>query len=691
MKYYVPQNINRGYSIGSFRISGIFEGLILGFLMFHLVGLVPIPYPEVLLVFQIAFALGIFFVAAKGFFTYTLTETCIIMVKYLFHRSRIHYRRAFRLEKANSKTTEDFTQGLVIEKEFGDRVVKLKDGRYVSAVEIPPINFFTRTEEDKNSLIRDFTDKFKTLPIKGQIVSYTSMADPYSYIDYIKSFKYLPENKALKTEYDDYEYLCRTRIGNRTLRQRFVVVFTSDALDQVYRTEAEKIVGLKKCANDLIDFFSSVAQSENEVDPFKYQRSVTKLLFDVYNPLAKVLSKNAFTERENKVDHIFKLYDNQIEKDEIPLSYYLAPRGFDDKTSSKYVVAGESFYSFFYIAQNTYPIHGITSGWLASQYQNSGVDYHLFYQQITDSSYINKLNMATNISRNVVNAQDRASQLKTDITSVHEAATYLKQCLLNGDEPYYMGVMISLHSNDLQRLFDMEDELMKRMRPQNVKVVPCRFLEKEAYMATRLGNQVPKVLWKKMRQNVPASSLAAMFPFASTTLGDTNGIYIGNSDGKAINLDLFDTSRHTNANLGLFGSSGGGKTFAMQAIAERERLTGKEVFIITPTKGDEYDGLIKAMNGMEIYPPLREVDNLSSLLYKKVESINAFIRFRMPDMTPVESQILDGCTIATFERFGITKDNESLWQDKSNHIKKKMPKIGDLVIEYRPFCRNDAL
>ena len=703
-RYMVPQNINRDYTVfGIFRLIGLFEGLLLGFITYKLLGLIPFPYYAVKLVFQLSITAGVFFVAAKGFVNYSITKYLIIIFQYFYHRADREFRRAFRLSKAKDKTTEDFTQGIVIEEELGNGIIKLKDGRYVAVVEVPAINFFTKTEDEQEAIIGQFERRLRTMPVKGQIITYTSPADPFAYINSIKKYEYKEENKNLKREYQDYYRLCRIGIGQWTVNQHFAVVFSSDALDQTYRSTEERIAALQRCASNFASEMGSGFVQDADSD--KQQDNVKKMIFDIYNPMASVRNENAYEVRKKKVNETFKIYDKEVDTSEIPLSYYLAPVSFDDTASTRYVVVGDCYYSFYYIMQNTYPINGIYPGWLASRFQAEGVDYHLFYQKIDDGSYISTLNRTANLSRKLLGAQEKESILKSELTSVYEAAYFLKTRLERYDDPpYYMGVMISIHANNYQRLFDLEDQLYSEMRKHSIAISSCRFLEKEAYQACLLGNKVPNVLWKKMRQNVPASTLAAMYPFASSTLADKGGAFLGTSYSSAVFLDLFNSAIHANYNLSCFGSTGHGKSYALQAIAERMRLTGIEVYVVLPTKGYEWDCLCKALDGnmirinsssgqtinvMDIYPRRIEANDHSSLLYKKVESIAAFVRFRMPDMTPVETQILEKCIIETYAKFGITRDNESIWADEERTTKKKMPVLGDLVSVVEEYAKHE--
>ena len=71
---------------------------------------------------------------------------------------------------------------------------------------------------------------------------------------------------------------------------------------------------------------------------------------------------------------------------------------------------------------------------------------------------------------------------------------------------------------------------------------------------------------------------------------------------------------------------------------------------------------------------------MDSMLAKKIQQLMIFFSLLVPDMTNEEEQMLDEALIKTYAEFGITHDNNSLYEDKDAVPPKlkKMPILGDL-------------
>lgn len=151
-------------------------------------------------------------------------------------------------------------------------------------------------------------------------------------------------------------------------------------------------------------------------------------------------------------------------------------------------------------------------------------------------------------------------------------------------------------------------------------------------------------------------------------------------------------------------TSGAGKTFTMQLLALRMRMRGIQCYIIAPIKGHEFrracnriggqfikiaPGSPHCINIMEIRhtisPEMELIDELDysemdSLLAQKIQQLMIFFSLLIPDMTNEEEQMLDEALIRTYGKFGITHDNDSVYEDR-NAVPPKMktmPILGDL-------------
>ena len=139
--------------------------------------------------------------------------------------------------------------------------------------------------------------------------------------------------------------------------------------------------------------------------------------------------------------------------------------------------------------------------------------------------------------------------------------------------------------------------------------------------------------------------------------------------------------------------------------------TEPNVFIISPLKGlEDYGGGCKAVDGqfismdpssvnsiniMDIRVPddedAKDMDEYSagSLLTKKIHTIKSFMHLVVKDLTQEEEQLIDTCLITVYKKFGITNDNNSIY-DRETGQYKKMPLLQDLhkeMLKYQELHR----
>jgi len=84
-----------------------------------------------------------------------------------------------------------------------------------------------------------------------------------------------------------------------------------------------------------------------------------------------------------------------------------------------------------------------------------------------------------------------------------------------------------------------------------------------------------------------------------------------------------------------------------------------------------------------VSPDMELIDEIDytgadSLLAGKIQQLMIFFSLLVPDMNNEEEQMLDEALIRTYANFGITYDNESLYEDAAAKRMKTMPILGDL-------------
>lgn len=165
-------------------------------------------------------------------------------------------------------------------------------------------------------------------------------------------------------------------------------------------------------------------------------------------------------------------------------------------------------------------------------------------------------------------------------------------------------LLISLKNNN-QQLYDVntfitcEDQARKEVRA---------ILKQEGFKYTEMfGRQVDAFVSSNIsmrdtinetKRGIPTSTLAAIFPFISGALQDTNGFYLGYNEFPVF-VDFFKRDRErVNSNMMIIGKSGSGKSYATKTLLANFAADNTKIFILDPE--DEYTNLSLNLKGKVI-------------------------------------------------------------------------------------------
>ncbi len=174
-------------------------------------------------------------------------------------------------------------------------------------------------------------------------------------------------------------------------------------------------------------------------------------------------------------------------------------------------------------------------------------------------------------------------------------------------------------------------------------------------------------------RNLDTTSLATMFPFASSTLTMETGILYGiaRHNHSPVIVDPFDDSLE-NANAAIFAKSGAGKSYFTKLMALRSLLHDIDFLIIDPE--DEYRALCDAVGGQYIrlsassaqhlnpfdLPPADKDADARDPLAENVASLLGLLELMLApaggSLDPHERAILDSVLYQTYATAGITAD-----------------------------------
>jgi hypothetical protein len=164
------------------------------------------------------------------------------------------------------------------------------------------------------------------------------------------------------------------------------------------------------------------------------------------------------------------------------------------------------------------------------------------------------------------------------------------------ESAFHVSIYLTLTSPTLDSLEAGAQRIEAAARAVLCQVQPCTFRMFDAYLATQ-----PAVVDRLQRKRVlDTSTLSTFFPWLDAELQQPSGLVIGRSQatGSAVTVDPFDQQRFANANIGVFGHSGAGKTYLLSAIAMGALGLGTQVYIIDPEH--EYGELAKHLGGVDV-------------------------------------------------------------------------------------------
>lgn len=594
------------------------------------------------------------------------------------------------------------TQQQIPIKEIRDGIIITNDKRYIKILEVKPSQFFFKSTAEQNKITFEFNNLLKVLPTDTQFIAMTLPADLSEQLDILeKDIEVETKKKCLEMEREFKKRL--EDMQENSSRRRFFIVFAYENLNkkmfqspdfnQIYydiETQSNLIRNaLEACGNKIIEVVpknpyiragGDYAVSEIVYTFLNRDKNFEKTLLDINKKYyEKFKSPNYF----------------------IPPTDYLAPKRISF-ANSKYVIINNLFYSYLYIPSNGY-LQTVSTGWL-NLFINTynGVDTQVFLHREDRT-------IKRRISKNILYSRANASD-KKDVSESYEesmktldASSYLRNGLSEGQDFYYVSTLISVCGATPEEV-DNKVSALKNIGKQNdIVIKDLKYDEEEAFKSCLPLCSLSDSIFRKSKRNVLTEGAASFYPFITSEVNDKNGIFFGDNlsnDSLAI-IDNFDSSVFTNANIFVCGKSGAGKTFALSLLALRMRLKHIPTFILAPEKQHEFIRLCDALEGeyiqigpgspyklniMEITKRDETADLLDmnvekpSYLNTKIGTLSTFFKLLIPDLTVEELAFLEEALVKTYHNFGITENNNSIYDDEDiMRIKlKKMPIIEDL-------------
>lgn len=614
-------------------------------------------------------------------------------------------RKTAKARKKQEKL--EFVQDFIPIKDIVHGIVQTTDGRYIKILEIEPINFMLRSDEEQFNIISSFASWLKISPMRLQFKSITRKADSDKHVAMVREELENEESEQCKRLGEGYIRLIKDVGSREALTRRFFLIFQYEELRRGDSEDFSQIYAMLQTAEQNARAY--FLQCGNSIlQPKDPDEQTAEILYMFFNRRSCV--DEPFSSRVNRVVvDTMAARKKIIGIDPVPhikVSHFLAPRGID-LTHYNYIVMDGLYYSFLYIKGNGYP-NMVRAGWMSSLINaGEGIDIDVHLRRENRSKTIDKVAQRIRLNRTKLKSMQDTSTDYEELTNSIQAGYFIKHGIANNNEDlFYMSVFVTISAKTYEELMWRKQQMVDMLKSMDMYVSDCRFQQEAALQSVMPFLHIAPSLEKKSQRNVLTSGAASTYMFTSFEMSDDTGVLLGinRHNNSLCIVDLFNTKKNKNANLNLLGTSGAGKTFTLQLLALRMRMRGIQCFIIAPIKGHEFrracnriggqfikiaPGSPHCINIMEIRhtitPEMELIDEMDysemdSMLARKIQQLMIFFSLLIPDMTNEEEQMLDEALIKTYADFGITHDNDSLYVDATSSPPKMkpMPILGDL-------------
>lgn len=578
--------------------------------------------------------------------------------------------------RPKEQINNDSTESLVPVKTISDGIIQLNNGKYVTVLEVLPLNFYLKSELEQKNIISGFAAWLKIAPSRLQIVAQTRPADIDAFCERLEGYYNSEPNENCRRMIFEDAQLVNYIAENQAVTRRFYIVLPYEGKSAEKSVICDEMSDTVNTARQYLEACGLETVTHTDENIFLYE-----LLCGFLRPSLKGIKPTEIPEEIRDA---------------------LSPDS-ADMTHRDYTVTEGEYRSYLYLSAGGYPSNAGLA-WAAPFAEAGGGITAVFYlERKNREQIIPKIGNAAVFNRSRIQDVGDTRSDYEQLDDAIESALFMKaQINREGENFYYIHTLMSVSADNVDDLKRREKETVNLCGSMGFTARRADYMQDKAFLSLLPLLEIDQDIAHKSRRNILTSGAAAAFPFSSFEMCDETGIFYGLNlhNSSSVIVDHYNTTRYSNGNMAVFGMSGAGKTFFLLLLAMRLRMQGVGVYIITPEKGFEYRGACEAIGGkfiqigagsadcinlMEIRRTTADIDadssdtlrDNSSVLLEKIQNIHIFFDLLYPGISPDEKYLLDRAILNCYRSFGITKDNRSL-TDKNGRIK-RMPCFADLI------------
>ncbi len=584
-------------------------------------------------------------------------------------------------------------------------LIFLKDGSVVKILEILPINFDEKNDAEKDAIVDTFGYYYKSFPKTSQIKIMETKPDIAGFTERLLATANNETDLEIKKRIIDYaEHVRRLRGNVRKKRYFFIFSYEGDAMGKsIYLDDVLESMGLMM--GTVASAFRSMGNVVLNAD---YESEIIgEILYSFFNPGSYLTE--GFERRMTSLENAKNYLESHGRVRHLTTADYVAPRGlrfgkFD------YLVVDGVYETFLALRDNCFPQYA-PPGWVVKHFLNQfeGVDVDIKVRQIPHDTTMAIAERMSIINRGIAREKDGDLSKQEELYGAAENAKYIYDRMKEDEEMYEVNLTVTIKASSLKELWNRRKDFIAKTKVLSYYFDESFMSVQEYYMNSMPLNVYVPSVFNQNKRNFLNSSLSSLYCFSTYELFETEGLCLGTTDARTLfSPNFFNSKMFVNPHVFIAGTSGAGKSFTESMIASRIRMLGYRTIFILPLKGHEYRDMINSLNGVYIpfYPGSKVCINImeirpngktnfrdfedadeaqemhSSLLAKKITSIVTFISLlARQELNSDVSSELNAAIQRLYNRFGITDDNESIFDEYGNV--KPMPIISDLADEIR--------
>lgn len=613
--------------------------------------------------------------------------------------------------KAFEKLPNGASQDDVPIKRVAMGIIQTTDNRYVSIIEAFPINFNNMSVISKNRVLNSFGPLFRVCPTLVDFKITSGFSNPRRLKENIKRSCKNQDLPIIQESLKDCFALIDELSETASISHHYYIIFEYDGdakghKSSVYEEIAQSMYETRfQIVNVLLNCGVVCNMPDN------YDEFLVETLYCNYNK--KSCEKYSYIDRIHRIH-----YDREVfnEKSDAPrnIAYadYIAPKGLYFTNRNYHMMDGE-YYTYLALDPNSYPSE-VPANWLSIFYFSTWVDIDLIKKKLPHDLTmlaLNQYNKITDQSMKASNEKGKVNKFrKLRDKYINNSQTY--QAMANGDDLNDCIIILTIRADSPKDLISRKNMVEKSLGGHQLQFNDA-FLQVEEFFRMTSMLLCIESPFRQNAHNILSSNLESIFCFTSYEMKDDNGFVLGINaqNNSLVSLNNFNTKYFKNANILILGTSGSGKTFTINTIAFNQLMAGKRCFFIIPKKGwedyrrgalnigGEFISLVPGskdcVNILGIIPEdeidasvLDEADVVKkdSLVGKKISAIIVWFQLLLVDsrfanaedrLSKREYNRLVVVLKQMYEKFGITDDNNSIYEDVEKKVLKKMPIISD--------------